>query len=101
MKVPVKLLPNRVDQGGVLVVRERVDSLRPERDGKADQEYGLDQNNRKLQVSRDAAGYTVMVCHRVTAFVKTPENKKEKRRPSEEERTHEPMAELDDVIDLV
>ena len=60
MKVPVKLLPNRVDQGRVFVLRERIDPLCPERDGEADQEYRLDQNNRKFQVSRDAAGYTVM-----------------------------------------
>ena len=101
MKVPVKLLPNRVDQGRVFVLRERIDPLRPERDGEADQEHGLDQNNRKFQVSRDAAGHTLMVCHRVAAFAKTPENEKEKRRPSEKERAHEPMTELDDVIDLV
>ena len=75
-------------------------SLARERDGEADQEHGLDQNDRKFQVSRDAAGYTFMVCHWVAAFPKTPEDKKEKRRPAEEERAHEPMTELDDVIDL-
>src|SRR6476619_1952387 len=101
MKVPVKLLPNCVDQGRVFVLRERIDPLCPERDGEADQEDRLDQNNRKFQVSRDAAGYTVMVCHRVTTFVKTPEDEKEKCRPSEKERAHEPMTELDDVIDLI
>ncbi len=37
----------------------------------------------------------------MATLVEANQNKDEKRRPTNEERAHEPVAELDDVIDLV
>src|SRR5204863_4685415 len=55
----------------------------------------------KLQVCRDPAGHPFMTGDRVAALTKTPEHVSEKGRPTDEERAHEPVTELDDVIDLV
>ena len=74
MEVPVKLLPNRVDQNRVLVLRESVHSFRPKRDGKADEQNGLDQDDRKLEVRGDPARHAFMTRHRVAALAKTPEH---------------------------
>jgi hypothetical protein len=50
---------------------------------------------------RDAAPDTLMIGNRMPPFPKANENKNKKRRPAQEKRAHEPVAELDDVVDLV
>ncbi len=42
-----------------------------------------------------------MIGFRMTTAAKTDQDKNEKGRPAEEERTHEPVREFEDVIDLV
>jgi hypothetical protein len=101
MKIPVKLLTDCVHQDRVSVAREVVHPFSPERNCKTNQQNGLDQHDRKLQVRRDTAGHALMIRDRIAALVKTPENKDEIDPPSDEERAHEPMTELNDVIDLV
>src|SRR5215469_1187228 len=50
---------------------------------------------------RNAAGHTFMVSDGITALSKTNENVNEIGQPTDKKRAHEPMAELNDVIDLV
>ena len=91
MKIPAKLLPDGVDEDGVFVFRKFVDPFRPERNGEADEQDRLDQDDGKFQVSRDAARDAFVIRHRIAAFPKTPEDKNEKGRPPDEKRAHEPM----------
>jgi hypothetical protein len=49
----------------------------------------------------NAARYTIVIGHRMAAVVITKEHVNKESKPADEERTHEPMAKLDDVIDLV
>src|ERR1041385_1139930 len=50
---------------------------------------------------RDAASHAFVTRLGVAFFSKKPEHEKEKGRPPEEERAHKPMAELNDVINLI
>jgi hypothetical protein len=50
---------------------------------------------------RDAAPDTLVIGNRMPPFPKANENKNKKCRPTQEKRAHEPVAELDDVVDLV
>src|SRR6266513_1139832 len=49
----------------------------------------------------NAAGDAFVIGHRMSAAVITKEHINKKNKPPDEKRTHEPMAKLDDVIDLV
>ena len=84
MKVPVKLLPDRVDKDRVFVSRKFIHPFRPERNGEADQQNGFDQHDRKFQMRRDAALHAFMIGHRMAALAKTQENINEKGRPADE-----------------
>ena len=101
MEVPVKLLANGVDDDRVLIRGELVYPFRPKRDGEADEENGFDQDDSELEVSRDSAPDPFMIGDGVFAAAETEKDVNEKGRPTDEERTHEPMRELDNVIDLI
>src|SRR5438105_12158041 len=101
MEGPVKLLPDGVYENRILVVRKMIHSRRPERDRESEEQDGFNQNDRKFQMGRNAALHAFVICDRISAFPETQEYVNEEGRPADKERTHEPMAELDDVIDLV
>ena len=52
-------------------------------------------------MSGNAACHTLVIGHGMAATVITKQNIQEKDQPSDEERAHEPMAKLQDVIDLI
>ena len=101
MERPIKLLPNSVDQDSVPSVWKLIDALGPQRHGKANQQDGFNQNNREFQVRGNSAGYTIVIGHGMATAMITNEALQKKGYPTDKERAHEPMAKLDDVIDLV
>src|SRR5438270_6935014 len=101
MEIPVKLLPDGVDEHRVFRLGEVVDVFAPERNREADEQHNVDENNGKLEVSRNRARDALVVRAWIATLVKTNQDVGEKREPADEERGHEPMRELDDVIDLV
>jgi len=50
MKIPVKLLPDSVDQDGIFRVRKLIYAFCPERNGKTNQQDRLNQNHREFEV---------------------------------------------------
>ncbi len=76
-------------------------SLGPKRDRETDEQDGFDQHHGKFQVRGNAALHALMIGDRMPALAEAQENIDEKGGPADEKRSHEPMAELDDVIDLV
>ena len=52
-------------------------------------------------MSGNAACYTLVIGHGMAAAVITKENVNKESKPTDEERAHEPMAKLDDMIDLL
>src|SRR5436309_2267631 len=100
MEIPVELLPDGVNENRILVVRKVIHSGRPEGDRESEEQDGFNQNDRKFQMSRNAALHAFVIRDRISAFPETQEHVNEEDRPADEKRTHEPMAELDDVIDL-
>jgi len=50
MKIPVKLLPDHVDQDGIFRVRKLIHAFCPEGNGKTNQQDRLNQNNREFEV---------------------------------------------------
>ena len=101
VKIPVKLLADGVDHDRVLVLGKLIYSLGPKRDREADEQNGFDQDNGKFQVRGDAALDALVVRDRMPALAEAHQDVNEKDRPADKQRGHEPMAELDDVIDLV
>src|SRR2546426_12369585 len=101
MEVPIELLTNRMNDERVLVGRKLIDPLGPEWNREAEEQHGFDQHHGKFQMRRDAALDAFMIGHRMTPFAETKQHKGEESRPPEKERSHEPVAELDDVIDLI
>src|SRR5262249_58993678 len=61
----------------------------------------LDQDDRKLKVRRNSTADTIMIRPRLAAFPKTDQDKNEKSGPTGKQRAHEPVRELEDVVDLV
>src|SRR5258705_11046037 len=101
MKVPTKLLANGVDQNRIGRLGELIDPLCPEGNGKSHQQHRFDKHDRKLQVRRDSARHAFVISDWITTPAKTNQNKDKKCRPPEEKCGHEPMAELQNVINLV
>jgi len=52
-------------------------------------------------MSGNAAGHTFVIGHGMAATVIAIEHINKKNKPTDEERAHEPMAKLQDVIDLI
>src|SRR5436190_7318722 len=101
LKIPAKLLANDVDNERFLARRKLIHTLCPKRNRKSKQEYGLDQDNREFQMRRDAAPHTVVIRGRVPPFPEANQDKNKKRRPTEKKRAHEPVAKLEDMVDLI
>src|SRR5207237_7219890 len=101
MKTPAELLASNVNEDRVFARRKLVHAFRPEWNREAEQQNGFDQNHAKFQMRGDAAFNTGVICDGTTAFAEANQNEKEERRPAEKERANEPVAKLDDVIDLV
>jgi len=101
MERPVELLADNMDENCVLGGWKIVHALSPERNGESKQEHRLDQNDGEFQMCRDATAYAGVIGPGLPAFVEADQNENEKRRPAHEERAHEPMGELKNVIDLV
>src|SRR6266436_4844240 len=101
MKIPAELLASNVNEDRVFARRKLVHAFRPEWNREAEQQNGFDQNYAKFQMRGDAAFNTGVVCDGTTAFTEANENDNEERRPADKECAHEPVAELDDVVDLV
>ena len=101
MKIPVNLLANGVDQDRVGGVGKLIDPLCPERDSESHQQHRFDEHDRKLQVRRDSTRDPFVVSDRTTTTPKTNQDVNKKRRPPKKKRGHEPMAKLQNVINLV
>ena len=101
MKRPVKLLPDRVDKDGIAGFGKLIYALRPERHGKANEEHGFNQDHREFQMGGNAACYTFVIGHGMAAAVITEEYVNKETKPTDEKCAHEPMAKLDDMIDLI
>src|SRR3954470_5902143 len=101
MERPVELLPHGVDKNGIARFGKLVHAFCPERHGKANEQDGFNQDDGEFQVSGNAAGDAFVIGYGMPATMITKENIKKKNRPTDEERSHEPMAKLQDVIDLV
>ena len=50
---------------------------------------------------RDAACDTSVICDGTATFPEANQHENKKRRPTKEERAHEPVAKLEDMIDLI
>src|SRR3954454_575464 len=100
MEVPVELLADGVDEDRVFRVGEVVHVLAPERDGEPDEQDNVDKHNRELEVSRDRAGHALIIGAWITAAAEADKNVSEEGGPADEERAHEPVGELEDVVDL-
>src|ERR1700686_1188234 len=101
MKIPVKLLADRVDKNRVLGLGKLIHPLGPKRNGKPHEQDGLDEDDGKFQVRGDATLDAFVIGDGMFPFAETHKDINEEDRPTEKERAHEPVAELDDVIDLV
>ena len=101
MEIPAKLLTDRVHENRVLVFGKLIHSLRPKRNGETDEQDGFNQHDGKFQMRGNAALHAFVIGDRMLAFAEAQEHVNEENRPTDKERAHEPMAELDDVIDLV
>src|SRR5262249_39159191 len=98
--VPTELLADHMNKISIPARWKFVDAFPPKRNGKADQKHGFDHDDGKFQMRRDVAAHTFMIGYGLTAAAKTNEDVDEERRPADKERGHEPMAELQNVIDL-
>src|SRR4029077_17032035 len=101
MKIPVELLANDVHENRIFRSWKFVDTLRPKRDRKTEEQHRFDQDNGKFQVSGNTAADTFVIGSRMATLAEANQNKNEKGRPPDEEHPHEPVAEFEDVIDLV
>src|SRR5436853_7297437 len=101
MKIPVELLADNVNENRVFAGWKFVHSFCPERNGKSEQQDCFDQNDGKLQVSRDAAAHAVIIGTGMPALAKPNQDENEKGRPTDEKRAHEPVGKFEDMIDLV
>src|ERR1043166_4236884 len=100
MEIPIELLAHGMDDDGIFVFRKLVYPLGPKRDGESNEQHRLDEDHREFQVSGDSALNPLVIGNRVAAFAETHQDIDKESRPADKERAHEPMAELDDVIDL-
>ena len=101
MKIPAELLANNMDEKRFFAWRELIDALCPKRNGEAEEEHGFDQDNGEFQMRRDAAFHSLVISNRMPASPEANQNENKERRPAEKKRPHEPMAEFEDVVDLV
>src|SRR5262249_13772257 len=98
---PVKLLADYMNQNRVLTGRKFVYPFSPKRDGEANKQHGFNEDAGEFQVRGDRTAHAVMISFRMAALVETEQDKNEKSGPTDKERAHEPMRELENVIDLV
>ncbi len=101
MEIPAKLLADGMDHDRVLILGKLIYALGPKRDRETDEQNGFDQHHGKFQVRGNTALNALVVGDRMAAFAEAHENVDEIGGPTDEKRSHEPMAKLDDVIDLV
>src|SRR6266702_7324142 len=101
MKIPAELLASNVNEHRVFARWELIHPFCPEWNREAEQQNGFDQNHAKFQMRGDAAFNTGVVCNGMAPFPETNQNENEERTPTEKECAHKPVAELDDVIDLI
>jgi len=50
---------------------------------------------------RDGASYAMVIRSRLPPFPKANQDKNKKCRPTEKKRAHEPVAKLEDMVDLI
>src|SRR5438309_1635180 len=101
MEGPVKLLPDRMDNDGIAGFGKLIHALGPQRHSEANEEHGFNQDHREFQMGGNAARYTFVIGHGMAAAVITKEHINKESKPTDEEGAHEPMAKLDDMIDLI
>ena len=68
--------------------------------GESKQEDRFDQYDREFEMVGDRRFDSFVVGHRMTAPAKPEQDKSEIGHPTDKKRAHEPMAELEDMIDL-
>src|SRR4051794_40662505 len=100
MEVPVELLTDGMDKDRIFRVGEIVHVLTPERNRETDEQDNVDEHDRELEVGRDRAGHALIIGAWMTAAAETDETVNEEGGPPDKKRAHEPVRELDDVIDL-
>ena len=101
MIIEAELLGDHVDDQRLLAGRKLIHALCPKWDREAKEQHCLDQDDGKFQMRRDAAPHTQMIRTGMPAFPEPNQRKNKKCRPPNKKRTHEPVAELKNVIDLI
>src|SRR5262249_58785825 len=101
VKPPVELLADPVHKNRAARGGQSVHAFRQKRNRDPDEKNRLDQDDRKLKVRRNSTADTIMIRPRLAAFPKTDQDKNEKSGPTGKQRAHEPVRELEDVVDLV
>src|SRR5690348_8374906 len=101
MIIEAELLRDHVDKQCFFTGRELIHTFRPKWNRKTQQEYCLNQDNRKFKMRRDTAGHSLMICRWLSPFSETNYYVNKKCRPPNKKCRHEPMTELEDMIDLI
>src|SRR5207249_1195186 len=99
--IKTELLRDHMDDQRLFAWRKLIHPLCPKRNREPEQEHSLDQDDGEFQMRRDAAPHTAVIRPWLAASPEPNQHENKKRRPTKEERTHEPVAELEDVIDLI
>src|SRR3954447_15802259 len=96
---PIELLADNVHKERVVRVGKLIHSFGPKRNREAEKKHRFDQDHGKFEVSGDTRFHTLMVGNRVPAFSKSDEHINEVAEPSDKQRGHEPMTELENMVD--
>jgi hypothetical protein len=101
MKIPAKLLTSNVDDKRFFAWWKLIHAFCPKRNRESEEKHRFDQDNGEFQMRRDAACDTSVICDGTATFSEANQDENKKRRPTKEERAHEPVAKLEDMIDLI
>src|SRR5262245_38428830 len=101
MIIETELLRDYVHEQRFVARRKLIHASCPKWNREAKQEHGLDQDDGKFQMRRDAAPHPQMIGPRLPAFPESDQHVNKKCRPPNKKRPHEPMTELKNMIDLV
>ena len=101
VEIPRKLLADGADAHGIGLGWKLVagHAFAPKREAETEEEHGLDEHDAEFEVGGGFALHAVVVGFRVPRFVKAEDGVKEIADPANEKEGHEPVAELEQVID--
>ena len=91
MGVPSELLAHDLDHGRVLLLREPVDRLGPERHGETEQQQAFDRGDTDLRIGREVGAGTDVISLRVGRTAMLEDGDDEERQPPDEQGRHQQM----------